>query len=302
MSDDSKNITVPKWDGKAETCPRYLAKISALAEYYGCGDALDETEMTNCPNETEFKSLVASSTQTNDEKKKIQLYKQNKRLCAIITLGQDSDHGLAAIRRTVAKGTHPHGLAYKFMNILEEKHRPCDASAKIALAAELRAIPFKMAGDYYNEVVGAMARYDVNLTETDLIEHLSEKVREVSLARMVIEHLNKPKTNHSLEDLCKDIAAVQRLAKIGGINTSIQKQKEKETYLVSTDEKNSEDSGEGKRNNSKDGKANKTCKHCGKKGHVESGCWKKDPEKAPSWYRQKNDKEAQETSAVEITL
>jgi 3'-phosphoadenosine 5'-phosphosulfate (PAPS) 3'-phosphatase len=79
-------------------------------------------EMTNCPNEMEFRSLVASSAQTNDEKKKIQMYKQNKRLCAIITLGQDSDHGLAAIQRIVAKGTDPHGSAYKFMNILEEKH------------------------------------------------------------------------------------------------------------------------------------------------------------------------------------
>jgi len=230
---------------------------------------------------------MANSMQTGDEKKKIQLYKQNKCLCAIITLGQDSDHGLAAIQRTVIKGTHPHGLAYKFMSILEEKHRPCDASGKIALVAELRAIPFKMAGDYYNEVVGAMARYDVNLSETDLIGHLSEKVREVSLARMVIEHLNKPKSNHSLEDLCKDIAAVQRLAKIGGTNNSNQKQKEKETYLVSADEKNSENSEEGNTSNSKDDKAKKTCKHCRKKGHLENGCWKKDPENAPAWYRQK---------------
>ena len=109
----------------------------------------------------------------------------------------------------MAKGTHPHGLAYKSMNILEEKHRPSDASANIALVAKLRATAFKMASDYYNEVVRAMARYDVNLTETDLIKHLSEKVRDVSLARMVIEYLNKPKTNHSLEDLCKEITAVQ---------------------------------------------------------------------------------------------
>jgi hypothetical protein len=89
--------------------------------------------------------------------------------------------------------------------------------------------------------------------ETDLIERLSVKVRAVSLARMVFEHLNKPKTNHSLEDLCKDNAAVQQLTKTGGINTSNQKQNENETYLVSADEKNSESSGEGTTDNSKDG-------------------------------------------------
>jgi hypothetical protein len=74
-----------------------LAKIRALAEYYGCGDALDETGMTNHPNKMEFKSLMTSSTQTDDEKKNIHLYKRNKHLCAIISLGQDSDHGLAAV-------------------------------------------------------------------------------------------------------------------------------------------------------------------------------------------------------------
>ena len=85
-------------------------------------------------------------------------------------------------------------------------------------------------------------------------------------------------------------------------NKHFKSEKEKETYLVSADEKNSENSGDGKTNNSNDDKANKTCKHCGKKGHLENGCWKKDHEKAPAWYCQKNDKEAKETFAVEIIL
>jgi hypothetical protein len=123
MSDNSKNITVAKWDGKVETCLRYLAKIRALAEYYCCGDALDKMEMTNFLNKTEFKSLVASSMRTDDKRKKIHLYKQNKSLCAIITLGKDGDHSLAAIWRTVVKDMHSQSLAYRFMNTLEEKHR-----------------------------------------------------------------------------------------------------------------------------------------------------------------------------------
>ena len=98
MSDESKGLSVPKWDGKEESCPRYLAKLKALAEYYNCGDALDEVTMTSeCSKESEFKSLQANSVLSDDEKKKVMLYKQNKHLCAVITMGQDSDHDLAAI-------------------------------------------------------------------------------------------------------------------------------------------------------------------------------------------------------------
>ena len=43
---ESKSIsTVPKWDGKVESCAMYLAQISALAEYHDCGDAMDLTAM-----------------------------------------------------------------------------------------------------------------------------------------------------------------------------------------------------------------------------------------------------------------
>jgi hypothetical protein len=63
MSDESKGLSVPKWDGKEESCPRYLAKLKALAEYYNCGDALDEGTMTSkCPEESEFKSIRRSQS------------------------------------------------------------------------------------------------------------------------------------------------------------------------------------------------------------------------------------------------
>ena len=48
MSDELKSISVPKWDGKEESCPIYLAKIHLLAEYHNCVDALDKTEMQKC--------------------------------------------------------------------------------------------------------------------------------------------------------------------------------------------------------------------------------------------------------------
>ena len=46
----SKSLSsIPKWDGTQDTCGRYLSQIKALSEYHECGDALDESEMVNCP-------------------------------------------------------------------------------------------------------------------------------------------------------------------------------------------------------------------------------------------------------------
>jgi hypothetical protein len=43
---ESKSISsVPKWDGKVESCAMYLAQISALAEYHDCGDMMDSIAM-----------------------------------------------------------------------------------------------------------------------------------------------------------------------------------------------------------------------------------------------------------------
>jgi len=58
MSDESKGLSFPKWNGKEEACQRYLAKLKALTEYYNCGDVLDEgTMMSECPEESKFKFL-----------------------------------------------------------------------------------------------------------------------------------------------------------------------------------------------------------------------------------------------------
>ena len=128
---------------------------------------MDDTEMKKCPDVSDFKTLLAKTTPTESEGKQIEVLKQNKRMCAIITLGQESNHGMAVIKRTVETGVHPHGSACKFVSMLEEKHKPCDASAKIALTAELGAIPFKAASDRYDGVASVLARYDLSVSETD---------------------------------------------------------------------------------------------------------------------------------------
>jgi len=50
------------------------------------------------------------------------------------------------------------------------------------------------------------------------------------------------------------------------------------------------------------GGSGKTCNFCGLKGHKETGCFKKFPEKAPAWYKEKAVKVESAASSVEVTL
>ena len=152
---------IPKWDGKAESCPRYLLQLEALAKFYDCGDALDESEMANRPTKAAFTLL----DKTNAAKKQaVDLYKANKRMVAIMTLGQGSDHELTVIKKT-KKVDHPAGVLHRAITMLKKKNKPNDASAEIELDAELERIPFQQrATDYYNQVVTVMARFKMDTT------------------------------------------------------------------------------------------------------------------------------------------
>ena len=71
---ESKSIlTVPKWDGKVESCAMYLSQISALAEYHDYGDAMDSTAVADCPTKSDFDALQPI-TNDPDEKHKRKLY------------------------------------------------------------------------------------------------------------------------------------------------------------------------------------------------------------------------------------
>ena len=177
-SNSEKSLTIPKWDGKSETCPRYLVQVEALTKYYECGEAMDETDMANCPTKSEY--AVLDLTQISG-KAKAKFYKQNKRICAIMVLGQGSDHGLAVIQETKTPN-HPHGLAWKIVGAMMKKNKPKDASAEIEMDGELEKISFGTAQDYYNQVVAVIARYDVKKTNTELIKLMAKIVLKAILS------------------------------------------------------------------------------------------------------------------------
>ena len=69
MDDDEKtNVSsIPTWDGAEAICLRYIAKIEALAIYQQCEDALEETEMGNCPTKLAYNG-IDKVTRDNNKK------------------------------------------------------------------------------------------------------------------------------------------------------------------------------------------------------------------------------------------
>ena len=178
--------SVPYWDGKVTTAGMYISKVEAMMEYHDNGDAMDENAIATCPTKTEYEA-IKNSTDAN-EMKLVKLYQQNKKACAIIVMGQKSNHGLAMINKTKTDD-HPHGIAWKAIATMKRKNKPKDMSAEIEMEAELHKIQFRTAIDYYNDVVAVTSNYEVKKSDTDLIKIMSTKVTSAMYAAMILSHM-----------------------------------------------------------------------------------------------------------------
>ena len=316
MSADSKSLSgVPKWDGKQATAGMYIAKLEALLEYHDSGDAIDRVAMANCPTKSEYDAL--GTTDAGDIKKAM-LYRQNKRACAIMVLGQTSDHGLAIITKTKT-ANQPHGLAFEFIETMKRKNKPKDTSAEIEMEAELHNVKFQGANDYYNDIVAVISRYEVTKSDTDLIKIMSTKVQSTVFADKILMHMDNTSLD-DLETLCNDIAKIQRLARLtgklnrdnGGKETNLASAKGGGTFrgicgncnkrrgfkrkTCPLLKKANGGSGGGGGGNGK------VCSHCGGKGHDKDSCWKLHPDKAPQWIKDKMKTTEAAGAGVEVML
>ena len=110
MTDNSLS-KIPYWDSKAESFSVYISKIEAYAEFLGIGDALDPVLMANCPTQSKF---VVIDVMVPANLPLVELYKANKKLCAIIVLGQENSHGMALLGKAKCDN-YPNGLAWEFV-------------------------------------------------------------------------------------------------------------------------------------------------------------------------------------------
>ena len=161
-----------------------------------------ETGISNCPTKTADAAI--SDKTVNPGLTQVTLYKANKRMCAIITLRQGSDHVLALMEKT-KELDFPQGLAWKFVEAAMKKNKPNDTTAEMELDAVLDKLQFRQAGTFYNDVVSVCARFDIQKTEAELVKLLAKKQLSASYAKIVLDHL---KARHTILIHC-----ARRLAK-----------------------------------------------------------------------------------------
>jgi hypothetical protein len=178
--------------------------------------------------------------------------------------------------------------------------------------------------DFFNDVVGVMDKYEVTKTDHELCMLMAQKNNDASYARLILDELKSDSPN--FDRLCNDISEIQRLMRSESTGYS----NNKEVHLSSVGGKglfkgkcrncgkvcrfkayqykkqrgemhggcmNGDDEG-----NTNNGSSNKTCNFCGLKGHKESGCFKKFPEKAPAWFKEKSAKTKSASLNVEVSL
>jgi hypothetical protein len=131
----------------------------------GNGDVLDPVLMGNCPTKLEF-AVIDITNPTNMPL--VELYKVNKKLCAIIALGQGKSHGIVLLGKT-KNNDFPNGLAYEFVGKAKKANKPSDASVMIKLEIELEKLQLKGMRDFYDDVVGVLDKYEAMKTDHELI-------------------------------------------------------------------------------------------------------------------------------------
>ena len=121
----------------------YISTIKAYAKFIGVGVALDLVMMENCPTQSEFAVLNITMPENQTL---VNLYKENKKLCMIISLGQGKSHGMALLSKT-KNVDYPNGLAWEFIEKAKKANKPSDASAVIEMDMELDRLQQKSARD-----------------------------------------------------------------------------------------------------------------------------------------------------------
>jgi hypothetical protein len=173
----------------------------------GVWDALDPVLMANCPTKMEFAVLDVTNP-TNGPL--VELCKANKKLCAIIVLGQGKSHSIALLG-TMKSDDFPNGLAHEFVAKAKKANMPSEASTIIELEVELEKIQLNGAMNFYIDVAGVLDKYEVTKTDQELHMLMARKNHNTSYARLILDELMS--SSPDFDGLCNSISEIQRLTK-----------------------------------------------------------------------------------------
>ena len=108
-----------------------------------------------------------------NKKKKALLYRQNRKVCAILGLGQQTNQGTTLINK-YKSSNFPYGVVFTIVKAMRLKHTPKDMTAKIKMDADLEQLVFKKVKDFHTQVLSVMAKYKIQKSESECVELLAK--------------------------------------------------------------------------------------------------------------------------------
>lgn len=221
----------------------------------------------------------------------------------------------------------PSGRAWVLIDKLKKKYAPEDLTAVAEFKLELKKVKFGKPNDDPDKMFEQLARIqnkymlaNVDIDWNDVVATVIGIVPQKYQMLLVKYATKKDNTQETYEALENEITQYYRQTKAADGATDEEANDEPELSLVQSDFKGtcfkckrvghraSECKGiprnddRGGRNSRRGTKSQAvTCRHCGKKGHVESGCWLKNPAQQPEWFKKKMEKKEQhETGASQM--
>jgi hypothetical protein len=290
----SIKIEVPTWDGKRETFDTYVYKLRAYSAIKKIIDALDEAKMRACITQTEYDALVSGGSSTLADVAAKKLFKDNEELTGIYVLGQLSQAGINAIRKTVSDD-FPLGKVVEAIKSPSLVNKPADRTAEIEMESEVQKVVFKNANEYFTEVTDILAQFNCTMSEIDLLKDLAKKTKNTTYIKMIHDEMDV--TYPSFQKACLEIHKLQRMVNV--LNKTEEK-KVKEITLSNVGTSNQKGAKVTKCSHCQGSHSRKDCTklkellkkqgkcpHCNKEGHLKEECFAKYPEKKPKWMKGK---------------
>ena len=209
------------------------------------------------------------------------------------------------------------------MQKAKKANKPSDASSMIEMDVELHCLQLKGAREFYNDVVGVMDQYGQK-DHHELCMLMARNYQDALYARLILDE--RKSNSPDFDMLYNDVSEIQRLTRSRNKGS----ENDKEVSLSSVDRNGNfsrkcfncgkacgyrakecrkckgdlkgSSTGQSEGGNTGNSGSKKMCNFCGVKGHKESQCFKKNPQKAPAWWKAKNDKAESAIPSVEVML